>query len=136
MATSDSAQPTASRPGMAFIRIIAILWALFSFAVGFLNMFQLGMMGFPDGYRSPYARDIEWIAEILILACYAQGLYFLVIGFRPRNTTGAKLGMSALAALVLIMLPLRLVWTCPQSAACTFAYEAVFRKAMDHGQGG
>lgn len=136
MALSNSAQPTASRLGKVLIRIVAILWALFSLAVGFLNMFMLSMIGFPDGYRTPYQRDIEGIAGFLVLACYAQGIYFLVIGFRPRNTTLMTLGMSALAAIVFIMLPLWLVWTCPKSAACTFAYETVFRKAMDYGQGG
>lgn len=118
------------------IRILAALWALFSLAAGFLSMLQLSMMGFPDGYISPYEQDIEGAAGYLVLACFIQGFYFLVIGFRPGRMTLLRLGLGILIAACFIMVPLHFVWNCQYSAACTFVYESVFDKAMDYGQGG
>ena len=132
----NSSRLTAAGSHTRKIRILAALWAVLSLAFGFLSMLQLSMMGFPDGYLSPYDQDIQGPAGYLVWACFIQGFCFLVIGFRPGRMTLLRLGFGILIAACLIVVPLHLVWYCPSSAACTFVYERVFDNDMDSGQGG
>lgn len=136
MILQNPARPATSRSDNTILRVLAALWAFLSLGIGLLNVLKLSAMGFPDGYRSPYERDIEGLAGYLALACFIQASYFFVTGFRPGSMTLSRLGIGILIAVCVIMVPIYLVWNCPYSNACTFFYESMLDKAMDHGQGG
>jgi hypothetical protein len=73
---------------------------------------NLSMLGFPDGYITPYDTVTKQPLEILSWVLVAQAVYFLF-----RGVIG-KLGSTALLSqivvvLALVLAPIRIVETCP-----------------------
>ncbi|MER8527997.1 MULTISPECIES: hypothetical protein [unclassified Mesorhizobium] len=59
-----------------FTRTTALVWAALSVMLALKWSMDLGMLGFPDGYITPFARATSTLLGILTAACMAQGLYF------------------------------------------------------------
>ncbi|HEY0034114.1 MAG TPA: hypothetical protein VGB81_12685 [Devosia sp.] len=130
----NNLRPSASGSA-AILKMIAAGWAIASLFLAFFLFTNLSMLGFPDGYITPYDTSTKQLLEILMWVLVAQAVYFLFRGF-----TG-KLGPTALllqiaVVLALVLATIRIVETCPQWDFCTQAYERVTGTMMDDGSGG
>jgi hypothetical protein len=94
------------------------------------------MVGFPDGYISPYARATSMPLHVLAAACALQGVYFLVCGALGRNLMAGRLIVKIVSAAVVTVAPVFVLHACPQSQACSAAYETLTGTMMDDGAGG
>ncbi|MFC3326391.1 hypothetical protein [Mesorhizobium cantuariense] len=115
-----------------FLRMAALAWAGLA-----LHWFvELGMVGFPDGYVTPFARATGPLLHFLATACLAQGLYFLCRGLFGKGFGVPGLGLQILIAAVLTVAPSLIVRNCPHSRTCSSAYEELTGTMMDDGTGG
>ncbi|WP_245472860.1 hypothetical protein [Mesorhizobium sp. M7A.F.Ca.MR.148.00.0.0] len=57
-----------------FLRVAALAWAGLSLLLALHWFVELGMVGFPDGYVTPFARATGPLLHILATACLGQGL--------------------------------------------------------------
>ncbi|WP_292615396.1 hypothetical protein [Mesorhizobium sp.] len=94
------------------------------------------MLGFPDGYISPFARATRPLLGSLTAACMAQGLYFFLTGLFGRRARAINLCLQILVAAILTVAPVLIVKDCPRSLPCSMAYEALTNTMMDDGAGG
>lgn len=69
--------PTKAGMQSVFIRAMVLIWAALSVLLAVHWFVDLGMVGFPDGYISPFARATSPLLHSLATACLAQGLYVL-----------------------------------------------------------
>jgi hypothetical protein len=127
-----------SRPkAVAFsLRAIAIAWGAFSLYLAAQWFIDLGMVGFPDGYITPYAKATDLPLHILAWACTVQGVYFLARGVFAKGLTARGLCLQILAAAIVIVAPVLLIHKCPQSQPCNDAYLAITGSMLDDGTGG
>ncbi|MGX5841947.1 hypothetical protein ACWGTI_14605 [Mesorhizobium sp. ArgA1] len=117
------------------VRATLVLWACLSCLLALQWLVDLGMVGFPDGYVTPYARATSTLLHVLVWACLAQSLYFAcraVFGKR----FGPSLFLQMLVAVALTVAPVLIVKHCPQSQTCSNIYEKLTNTMMDDGAGG
>ena len=119
-----------------FLRVAALAWAGLSLLLALHWFVELGMVGFPDGYVTPFAKATGPLLHVLATACLAQGLYFLWRGLFGKGFGVPGLGLQILIAAVLTVAPVLIVRNCPQSRTCSSAYEALTGTMMDDGAGG
>ena len=111
-------------------------WAGLSLLLALHWFVELGMVGFPDGYVTPFARATGPLLHILAAACLAQGLYVLYRGLFGKGFGVPGPGLQILIAAVLTVAPVLIVRNCPHSQMCSRAYEALTNTMMDDGTGG
>jgi hypothetical protein len=119
-----------------FLRVAALAWAGLSLVLALHWFVDLGMVGFPDGYITPFARATGPLLHLLAFACLIQGLYFLYRTLFGKGFGVLGLGLQILIAAVLTVAPALIVWNCPHSQTCSNAYEALTNTMMDDGIGG
>ena len=118
------------------LRVAALAWAGLSLLLALQWFVDLGMVGFPDGYVTPFARATGPLLHILATACLIQGLYFLCRGLFGKGFGVLGLGLQILVAGILTVAPTLIVRNCPHSQTCSSAYEALTGTMMDDGTGG
>jgi hypothetical protein len=118
------------------IRPAILLWACLSCLFGLQSVVDLGMLGFPDGYITPYARATSALLRILAWACVAQSLYFLCRGLFGKRFAPVPLLLQVLIAAALTAVPILIVKNCPRSQTCSSLYQALTNTMMDDGAGG
>ncbi|MBE1710401.1 MULTISPECIES: hypothetical protein [Mesorhizobium] len=119
-----------------FLRAAALAWAALSLLLAVHWFAELGMVGFPDGYVTPFARATGPLLHLLASACLIQGLYFLCRALLGKGFGVQGLGLQILIAAILTVAPTLIVWNCPHSQTCSSAYEALTNTMMDDGIGG
>lgn len=119
-----------------FLRVAVLAWAGLSLLLAALWFVDLGMVGFPDDYVTPFARATGPLLHTLATACLIQGLYFLCRGLFGRGFGVLGLGLRILVAGTLTVVPTLIVRNCPHSQTCSSAYEALTGTVMDDGTGG
>lgn len=119
---------------MTFARMLALVWALACLVLALVEGSSLAMVGFPDGHLTVWERETVGLRRWLLALCVGQAL---VIGglaiLRPRMS---RIGLAAVAAGVLVVMPMIVVTTCPGSESCRAGYEALTGRMLDHGIGG
>ena len=118
------------------IRAALVLWACLSGLLALQWLVDLGMVGFPDGYITPYARATSTLLHVLVWACLAQSLYFACRALFGKRFEPAPLCLQMLVAGALTVVPVLIVKNCPRSQACSSIYEALTNTMMDDGTGG
>ena len=118
------------------LRVALLAWAGLSLLLALHWFVDLGMVGFPDGYVTPFARATGPLLHILATACLMQGLYFLYRGVFGKGFAVPGRGLQILIAAVLTVAPVLIVRNCPHSLTCSRAYEALTNTMMDDGAGG
>jgi hypothetical protein len=118
------------------IRAAVVLWACLSCLLALQWFVDLGMLGFPDGYITPYARATSTLLRILAWAGVAQGLYFLCRGLFGKRFEPVPLFLQILIAAAMTVVLVLIVKNCPRSQACSSLYEALTNTMMDDGTGG
>jgi len=61
--------------------------------------------GFPDGYVSPYHRDMHGLYLVSLLVDFLLGLLGLAYGIRPSRGTALVSGLTFVVFLLLILMP-------------------------------
>ncbi|MER8365807.1 hypothetical protein [Mesorhizobium sp. M0306] len=130
------ADPSNKPKQTLFTRTTALVWSVLSVMLALQWSADLGMLGFPDGYITPFARATSTLLGILTAACMAQGLYFFLAGMFDSKVSAVGLCLQILAAAVLTVVPVLIVKDCPHSQLCSRAYEALTGTMMDDGAGG
>lgn len=121
---------------MTTLRIASVGWGLLSLLLAFMCFTSLSMLGFPDGYISPYDIATRPLQEVMSWLIVAQGAYFLLTGFVGRKLQPARLALKVLVLAALTFVPISVVETCPRWDMCTRAYQAATGQFMDDGTGG
>ncbi|TRD00550.1 hypothetical protein FJV76_03905 [Mesorhizobium sp. WSM4303] len=117
------------------VRATLVLWACLSCLLALQWLVDLGMVGFPDGYITPYARATSTLLHVLVWASLAQSLYFACRAlFGKRFEPSLFLQMLVAAALTAV--PVLIVKHCPRSQTCSNIYEKLTNTMMDDGTGG
>ncbi|MEO5757882.1 MAG: hypothetical protein ABIQ51_13620 [Mesorhizobium sp.] len=119
-----------------FIRGTAIVWAGLSILLAVHWLIDLGMLGFPDGYITPFARATSPLLHGLAIACLAQGLYFFVRGLIAKRFGLRVLCFQIVAAAIVTVAPVLVIRNCPHSRTCSSLYETLTGTMMDDGTGG
>jgi hypothetical protein len=119
-----------------WLRAVASAWGALSLYLAATWSIDLGMVGFPDGYITPYARATSTPLHVLAAACALQALCFLAWGALGRNLTPGRLLVGIVSAAVVTVAPVLVLHACPQSQACGAAYQALTGEMMDDGAGG
>lgn len=118
------------------IRTAILLWACLSCLLALQCLVDLGMLGFPDGYITPYAKATSELLRILAWACVAQSLYFLCRGLFGKRFAPVPLLLQVVIAAALTAMPILIVKNCPRSQTCSSLYQALTNTMMDDGAGG
>ena len=118
------------------IRATLVLWACLSGLLALQWLVDLGMVGFPDGYITPYARATSTLLHILVWACVAQSLYFVCRALFGKRFEPAPLFLQLLVAAALTVVPVLIVKKCPRSQTCSNIYEKLTNTMMEDGTGG
>jgi hypothetical protein len=125
---------TGQKGAMTFARMLALVWALACLVLALVEGSSLAMVGFPDGHLTVWEQETVGLRRWLLALCVGQAL---VIGglaiLRPRMS---RIGLAAVAAGVLVVMPMIVVTTCPGSESCRAGYEALTGRMLDHGIGG
>jgi len=118
------------------IRGFATLWVLVSLVVALCAYLDVSMLGFPDGYLTPYERATRPARWMLAGASLAVAIIFAglrAVDREPRGRAFALVvGMSALHVLG----PAMTLPQCPRIAACAAAVEFAGVPIADDGIGG
>ena len=117
------------------IRATLVLWACLSGPLALQWLVDLGMVGFPDGYITPYARATGTLLHVLVWACLAQSLYFACRALFGKRFE-PSLFLQILVAVALTVVPVLIVKKCPRSQTCSNIYEKLTNTMMDDGAGG
>ena len=72
------------------LRVAALAWAGLSLRLAAHWFVELGMVGFPDGHVTPFARATGPLLHLLACACLIQGLYFCA-GLSSARDLGRRL---------------------------------------------
>jgi len=123
-------------PSIFVLRLTALAWGLISLLLAFMLFTNLSMLGFPDGYISPYDIATRQLQEIMAWLVVAQGGYFLVIGVVAKGLSPAWLLLQIFIAGALVFVPINVLESCPRWDSCTSAYQAITGNFMDDGTGG
>ena len=115
---------------------MVLIWATLSVLLAVHWFIDLGMLGFPDGYITPFARATSPLLHGLATACLAQGLYFLVGGLFGKGFGTRALRLQVRVATILTVVPVFIIGNCPRSQTCSNVYEALTGTMMDDGAGG
>jgi magnesium-transporting ATPase (P-type) len=84
-------------------RILAILAGLFAIAVGFGELLDLSMAGFPDGAVTEYDKAVRTPFTILSVISISTGLYFFYLSiFINRKRMMATIFTSLILYLILV----------------------------------
>ena len=67
---------------MIALRITCVGWGLLSLLLALIWFTNLSMLGFPDGYITPYDTATLKLQEVLTWLVVAQAVYFLFLGDR------------------------------------------------------
>lgn len=118
------------------LRVAVLGWAGLSLLLVLHWFVELGMVGFPDGYVTPFAMATSPLLHTLATACLMQGLYFLYRGLFGKGFGLLGLGLQIFIAAVLTVAPVLIVRNCPHSQTCSRAYETLTNTMMDDGAGG
>jgi len=118
------------------LRFVSIAWGLTSLLFAFMCFTSLSMLGFPDGYITPYDIATKQLQEFMAWLVVAQGAYFLITGLVSKKLRPASLLLQAFVAGGLVLIPIYVVDSCPRWDACTSAYQAMTGNFMDDGTGG
>jgi hypothetical protein len=118
------------------IRAVLFLWGCLSCLLALQWLLDLGMVGFPDGYITPYARATGTLLHVLVWACMAQSLYFVCRALIGKRFEPVPLLLQILIAAALTVVPVLIVKHCPRSQACSSLYETLTNTMMDDGAGG
>lgn len=118
------------------LRAAALAWAGLSLLLALHWFIELGMVGFPDGHVTPFAKTTGPLLHLLASACLIQGLYFLCRALFGKVFGLPGLGLQILTAAILTVAPTLIVRNCPHSQTCSSAYEALTNTMMDDGAGG
>ena len=121
---------------MLFTRTAALVWAGLSVVLALQWSMELSMVGFPDGYITPFATATRPLLGILTAACMAQGLYFMFTVLFGKTMKAITLGLQILIAAIFTVAPVLIVKDCPRSKTCSTAYEAFTNTMVDDGAGG
>jgi len=119
-----------------FLRVAALAWAGLSLLLAMHWFVELGMVGFPDGHVTPFARATGPLLHLLASACLIQGLYFLCRALFGKGFGVPALALQILIAATLTVAPTVIVRNCPRSQTCSSAYETLTNTMMDDGAGG
>ena len=119
-----------------FVRVAALAWAGLSVLLALHGFIDLGMVGLPDGYITPYARATGPILHMLAAACLVQGLYFLCRALFGKAFGLLAIGLQILIAAILTVAPVLAIHNCPPSRMCSGFYETLTGTMMDDGTGG
>src|ERR1700712_3210049 len=95
------------------LRVAVLAWAGFSLLLALHWFIDLGMVGFPDGYITPYARAAGPLLPMLAGACLVQGLYFLCRGILGKRFGLLIIGLQILIAAILTVAPVLIIHSCP-----------------------
>lgn len=123
-------------PSIFPLRVTSVTWGLLSLLLAFMLFTNLSMLGFPDGYVSPYDTATRPLQEVLAWFVVAQGAYFLLIGVVAKRLRPAGLLLQIFLAGALATVPTNVVESCPRWDTCTSAYQAITGDYMDDGAGG
>lgn len=121
---------------MTLARILALLWALACLILALAEGSSLAMIGFPDGHLTVWEQETVGLRRWLLALCVVQALVIAGLAILRPRTSRTGLVAVALAAGVLVVMPMIVVATCPGSELCRAGYGAVTGKALDHGNGG
>ncbi|QPC93076.1 hypothetical protein GA829_22255 [Mesorhizobium sp. INR15] len=119
-----------------FIRGVVVAWSGLSTLLALHWLIELGMLGFPDGYITPFARATSPLLHGLAIACLAQGLYFFVRGLIASRSGMRALCLQIVAAAIVTVAPVLVIESCPNSRTCSSIYETLTGTMMDDGTGG
>lgn len=131
--------PAAEQKGVSAnvsIRLLALAWALFSFVLACQHLTELSMLGFPDGYISPYDIETKLPMEVLSWLIAVQGACFLLLGLIGGNLRPGALLLQVSAAALFVVAPTGIVESCPRWDWCAQAYQQVTGTFLDDGSGG
>ncbi|MER9253626.1 hypothetical protein NKI59_17720 [Mesorhizobium sp. M0598] len=90
------ADPSNKPKQTLFTRTTALVWSALSVMLALQWSADLGMLGSPDGYITPFARATSTLRGILTAACMAQGLYFFLAGVFGRKVSAVGLCLQIL----------------------------------------
>lgn len=121
---------------ITLLRLTSVAWGLLSLLLAFMLFTNLSMLGFPDGYISPYDTATRQLQEVMAWLVVAQGAYFLVIGVIAKCLRPAGLLIQIFVTGALVFAPINVVESCPRWNSCAGAYEAITGNFMDDGTGG
>lgn len=121
---------------MTFARILALLWALACLILALAEWSSLAMVGFPDGHLTVWEQDTVGLRRWLLALCVGQAL--AIAGLAIVRPWMSRIGLvaAALAAGVLVVMPMIVIAGCPGSDSCRAAYERLTGRVLDHGIGG
>lgn len=111
-------------------------WGLLSLLLALIWFTNLSMLGFPDGYITPYDTATLKLQEVLTWLVVAQAVYFLFLGVFGKKLRPESLLLQIVVVVALIFAPIWIVESCPGWSTCTQAYQAVTGNFMDDGSGG
>lgn len=120
----------------SFLRVAALAWAGLSLLLALHWFVDLGMVGFPDGYITPFARATGPLLHMFAAACLIQGLYFLYRALFGKRFGLLAIGLQIPIAAILTVAPVVIIRNCPHSQMCSNAYETLTNTMMDDGTGG
>jgi hypothetical protein len=118
------------------LRLISVTWGIVSLLLAFMLLSDLSMLGFPDGYISPYDAATRPLQELMAWLVIAQGAYFVLTGRVAKGLRSAGLLLKIFATGALVFVPINIVETCPRWDICASVYQAVTGNLMDDGTGG
>jgi hypothetical protein len=121
---------------IAILRLTYATWGLLCLLLAFIRFTDISMLGFPDGYISPYDTATKQLQEVLAWLVVAQGAYFLLIGVVARGQRPAVLLLQIFVSAALVFVPTYVIDTCPRWDTCTSAYQSITGNFMDDGTGG
>jgi hypothetical protein len=123
-------------PSIVTLRFVSVAWGLLSLWLAFMCFTSLSMLGFPDGYISPYDIATKQFHELMAWLVVGQGAYFLVKGLISKMLGPASLLLQVFVAGALVFIPINVVESCPRWDKCMDAYQALTGNFMDDGTGG
>jgi len=118
------------------LRIASVGWGLLTLFLAFTRFTSLSMLGFPDGYITPYDTATKSLQEVMAWLVVVQATYFLFAGFLGKELQPTRFVLQVLVVVVLVFVPMEVVETCPTWDICTGAYQAMTGELMDDGSGG
>lgn len=121
---------------MTFARILALLWCAATLILALAEWSSLAMVGFPDGHLTVWEQETVGVRRWLLALCVGQALAIAGLAIARPRTSRIGLVAAALAAGVLVVMPMIVVATCPGSESCRAGYERLTGRMLDHGIGG
>jgi hypothetical protein len=121
---------------MTFARILALLWALTCLVLALAEGSSLAMVGFPDGHLTVWEQETVGLRRWLLAVCVVQALVIAGLAILRPRASRFGLAAAAVAAGVLVVMPMIVIAGCPGSDSCRAGYERLTGRMLDHGIGG